>query len=93
VSGFGRRLALWTRCLLVSLDQLAHTILAGPKYLIRGGPAPNPDETISSKVGRMAIRGRPWALIAERPIDWLFVRLGAAPGHCRRMIEYLPPVL
>ncbi|SNS52995.1 hypothetical protein SAMN06295912_108109 [Sphingomonas laterariae] len=72
--------------LAVSIDQLAHIILAAPKYLILGGPVPDPDETISSKVGRMAVRGRRWALIAERVIDWLFERLGEAPGHCRRNI-------
>lgn len=92
ISRFLGRLTLWIRCLLVSIDQLAHMILAGPKYLLLGGPCPHPDETISSKVGRMAIRGRRWALITERGIDWLFERLGAEPHHCRRMIEKLPPV-
>lgn len=82
-----RRLRLWTIALLVSLDQLAHVLLAGPKYLLVGGPVPDPDETISSKVGRMAIRGKRWALLCERAIDWIFERLGDGPGHCRRMIE------
>lgn len=81
------RLAIWTRELLISLDQLAHVVLGGPKYLVRGGPCPSADETISSKVGRMAIRGKRWALVAERAIDWLFERLGEEPGHCRREIE------
>lgn len=49
--------------------------------------ANNPDETISSAVGRKAIRGVRWALVAERAIDWLFERLGDKPGHCRRMVE------
>ena len=86
----GGRLRTWLRCVLVSLDQLAHILLAGPKFILLSGPVPNPDETISSKVGRMAIRGKRWALIAEAAIDWLFCRLGAEPHHCRRMIENLP---
>lgn len=81
------RLCRWLREVLISLDQLLHVILGGPKYLIRGGPVPSADETISSKVGRRAIAGARWALTAERVIDWLFVQLGEGPGHCRRMIE------
>lgn len=81
-----RRLGVWFLCLLVSLDQLAHILLAAPKYLLLGGPPPDPDETISSKVGRMAVAGKRWALIAEVMIDWIFERLGGGPGHCRRMI-------
>ncbi|ARS29090.1 hypothetical protein [Sphingomonas sp. KC8] len=81
-----RRLTRWLWALAVSLDQLAHVLLSGPKYLLLGGPAPNPDETISSKVGRMAVAGKRWALIAEAVIDWIFIRLGDGPGHCRRNI-------
>lgn len=82
-----RRLLAWLRELLIALDQLAHVVLGGPKYWIVGGPVPSADETISSKVGRMAIRGKRWALVAERVIDWLFELLGEQPGHCRREIE------
>jgi hypothetical protein len=82
-----RRLGRWIMVLLVSIDQLAQVLLAGPKYLIVGGPVPDPDETISSKVGRMAVRGHRWALIAEWLIDGLFELLGDQAGHCRRNIE------
>jgi len=82
-----QRLRLWLREILISIDQLLHVLLGGPKYLIRGGPVPSADETISSKVGRRSIAGARWAMLAERVIDWLFVQLGEAPGHCRRMIE------
>jgi hypothetical protein len=81
-----RRLRRWLLELLISLDQLLHVVLGGPKYLLRGGPCPSADETISSKVGRQAVRGRRWALLAEVPIDALFRLLGER-GHCRRRIE------
>lgn len=64
--------------LLIAFDQWANCLFGGN----------NPDETISSAVGRKAIAGRKWALVAERVIDALFRALGDAPGHCRRMIEW-----
>ncbi|NIJ07254.1 hypothetical protein FHS31_000850 [Sphingomonas vulcanisoli] len=74
---------------LVALDQLAYVSLAIPKYVCRGGEEPSAQETISSKIGRMAIKGHCWALIAE-PIVNRFMELWgaspAAPGHCRRAI-------
>lgn len=81
------RLRRWLRELLISLDQLLHVLLGGPKYWIVGGPCPSADETISSIVGRMAIKGKRWALLAEQVIDALFRALGEGRGHCRRMIE------
>ena len=78
-----RRLSQWLICLFVAADQLAHMILAGPKFLIVGGPVPNPDETISGKVGRMSIKGKRWAKSCEWLIDGLFRLLGEKPGHCR----------
>lgn len=61
----------------LGIDQLVNTILGG-----------NEDETISSRVGRNAVEGKRWALIAEKVINALFEFLGAPPGHCRRCIEY-----
>lgn len=63
---------------LIAIDQLGNVILGGD----------NPDETISSAVGRKAIEGRKWALLAERAIDWLFWRITGARGHCRANVEY-----
>ena len=80
------RLKAWLLAFLVAFDQLAYVILAGPKFLIVGGPVPSPRETISSKVGREAIKGHRWALIVEPLIDDLFELLGSTPGHCRRDI-------
>lgn len=82
------RLRLWLLTMLIAVDQLAHVLLAGPKYIIAGGPRPNPDETISSKVGRMAIRGRRWARACEWIIDGFFRLLTGQRGHCRAKIEW-----
>ncbi len=63
--------------LLIACDQWANCLLGGN----------NPDETISSAVGRRAVRGVRWALHAERAINALFSALGE-PDHCRRSIEW-----
>jgi hypothetical protein len=82
-----KRLGCWLIELLVALDQLAHVLFGGPKFLLFGGPCPSADETISSKVGRQAMRGRRWAIVAEKLIDTLFRLLGQR-GHCRAHIEW-----
>lgn len=66
----------YLRNLLIALNQGINTLLAG-----------DPDETISSRVGRASRAGKRWARIAERIIDRLFMWLGEAPGHCGRSIE------
>ena len=82
------RLRPWLWQYLIALDQLGHVGLCFWTYVLLGrGSCPNADETISSRVGRAAILDRPWALALERPIDWIFERLGDGPGHCRRSIE------
>lgn len=60
--------------ILVAIDQFGNTLLDG-----------NPDETISSRVGRNAIAGKKWALIAEKVINALF---WFQPNHCRTHIEW-----
>ncbi len=83
-----RRLRQWIGQILVSLDQLLHVLIAGALYVAgRGERCPSADETISSRVGRAAMRGKRWGLATERVIDGLFVALGEAPGHCRRNVE------
>lgn len=77
------RLRMWLLSLLIALDQFVHVLLAGPKYILIGGARPDPDETISGKVGRSAARGKRWARVAEWIIDGLFRLLGAGRGHCR----------
>lgn len=77
------RLRSWLIVLFVAFDQLAHMLLAGPKYVLVGGQRPDPDETISGKVGRRAVAGKRWAIICEIPIDALFRALAGERGHCR----------
>lgn len=73
------RLRAWALQMLICVDQIAGCWLRGWVYVWIGGEQPKADETISSWVGRRAIAGFAWALVAERLIDLLF---GA--GHCRR---------
>jgi len=81
-----KRIKAWLHAWLIGLDQFAYVTLAAPKYLIIGGPCPSPYETISSKCGRMAAKGRRWAVFAARLIDTLFEIVGSPPGHCARAI-------
>jgi hypothetical protein len=43
-----------------------------------------PDSTISARVGYNAIRGKTWALVAEKVINTLFF---FRPNHCRTAIK------
>lgn len=89
---FGARLVEWLHQIFICVDQLAHVIIAGPKYLIFGGYVPNADETISSIVGRQAIAGKRWALCCEWAIDRLMLPFdGWKLGHCRNSVEPLLP--
>ena len=63
--------------LLIALDQGCNTCLAG-----------DPDETISSRVGKAALQGKRWALIAQRLIDALFHALAGQDRHCFNAIEW-----
>jgi hypothetical protein len=76
-----RRFAACLHAILISIDQLGGCWIRCWCYLFAGGEQPNPDETISSWVGRHAVADERWALASERFIDALF---GA--GHCRRSI-------
>lgn len=75
--------------MLLALDQLIYVWIAGWLYVWLGrGECPSADETISSCVGRHAIAGKRWALVAERWIDRLFLLLARQRGHCRASIEW-----
>lgn len=75
------RFKAWSHEMLVALDQFAGCWLRGWLYVWVGGEEPDPDETISSWVGRHSLAGNSRALLLERLIDAVF---GA--GHCRRSI-------
>ena len=60
--------------LLISIDQLANTILLG-----------SPDETISSRIGKMAYVYN----VKSKPILWLVKILNKIdPDHCKKSIEW-----
>jgi len=56
--------------LAVSFDQLANTAFGGHE-----------DETISSRAGKAARKGKPWACVLCRLLDWF------DPDHCENNIE------
>ena len=56
--------------LAVSFDQLANTAFGGHE-----------DETISSRAGKAARKGKPWACVLCRLLDWF------DPDHCGKNIE------
>ena len=74
------RFKRWLYLFAVALTQgIVNTTLAGLWWAITGkGQEPDPDEPFSSRVGRNALSGKRWALIAEKLVDGIF---GA--GHCR----------
>lgn len=72
--------------LLIALDELGNTALDG-----------DPTETISSRVGRNALEGKRWALILEKPINWLALTFFGQADHCRasyaaRLKWFKPPL-
>lgn len=77
---FLRRFCRWLFLFGVALTQgIVNTTIAGLWWVITGrGHEPDPDEPFSSRVGRNAIAGKKWALLAEVIVDGIF---GA--GHCR----------
>jgi hypothetical protein len=66
----GRPILSYFRRLFVAVDQLANVLLGGHE-----------DETISSRIGKDARRGRKMACVLCRIFDWL------DPHHCEKAIE------
>ena len=63
--------------LLIAIDQGGNAFLGG-----------NPDETISSRVGKAARGGGWFAVAMRRLIDWLFFNLTGERDHCAHSIEW-----
>lgn len=80
MSSFLRRIADVAFAWAIMLDVIGCTIWLSPLYLLGLADKPTGRELISSYVGRCAISGAPWALIAERIIDALF---WWQVSHCR----------
>jgi hypothetical protein len=81
IAGCFDRLFQWFEVMFQALDQLAACWLRGWLYVWLNRDRPNPDETISSWIGRSAEAGYRAGLIAEKVVDFF---LGA--GHCRLAI-------
>jgi hypothetical protein len=66
----GKPILSYFRRLFVAADQLLNVVFGG-----------NEDETISSRVGKDARRGKKFACVLCRVLDWL------DPDHCEKAIE------
>lgn len=75
-----KRFKMWAWLVAIALTQgVINTFLVGLWWVITGrGSPPDPDEPFSARVGRGAIKGKLWALLAEQAIDNIFGK-----GHCR----------
>lgn len=72
----------WLIPLLVAIDQLIAVLLRKPLgWLFRTDRFGDPDETISSVLGKEARAGNPRAMRACRMLDWI------DRGHCEKAIE------
>lgn len=83
-----KRVARALRAIVVAINQLIGTTITALLYIVGFAPEPNPDEAISSIVGRNAQAGKWWARVLEKVIDLLLWLLGDGWGHCRRSIEW-----
>lgn len=63
-------------------DQLAQVTIKTPFHVLGLCSAPSADDTISDVVGRNAILGKKWALVAEKVINFIMQN----PEHCREAI-------
>jgi len=77
------RAQFWLALLGTALSQLLNVTVRGPRFVVLGGISPDPDETLSSVVGRAALDGRLAGLVAEWIIDRLAYPFEGALGHCR----------
>lgn len=62
----------WFWNILISIDQFSNVIFWG-----------DPDETISSRIGKMEAEGR--GNIVTKPLCWMLDKLD--PNHCEESIE------
>lgn len=63
--------------ILIGFDQTANAALSG-----------NPDETISSRVGKAALRNSRRAIVAEALINLAFAIIAGQRNHCAASIEW-----
>lgn len=76
------KVAFWA--LLRALDILACTLWLAPLYVVNLADRPSGRQMISSYIGKAAVSGRRWAMIASSVIDRAAMLLGDKPDHCLR---------
>jgi hypothetical protein len=82
-----RRLLQWLLSLALETDKIicfaVRWIAAFVFFVILGqGTLPRTDQSISGFVGSCAAAGRPWAIIAQKIIDFVMLN----PEHCQNAI-------
>ncbi len=53
---------------------------------------PTGRQVISAYVGKAANNGMSWGRRCSKIIDWLAIKVGDGPDHCKRAYEYYLPV-
>lgn len=81
VAAFFDRMFSWAFAMMMALDQLVACWVRGWVFVWLKGAEPDPDETLSSWIGRSSLAGYRAARVAEAVIDFF---MGA--GHCRDAI-------
>jgi hypothetical protein len=81
IGGFFDRLFSWFEVMIWATDQYIGCWLRGWFYVWGNGEKPNPDETISSWIGRGQRDGKRAFGFAAAVIDFFM-----GEGHCRRAI-------
>lgn len=79
------RFFAWVERFIIACDKFVAVWLRGWGFVwFNWGELPSTDESISGWVGRSAIAGEKWALVAEKVIDAIML----APGHCREAVQH-----
>ncbi len=80
-----RRLFAWLALMATALSQLLNVFVRGPLMVFFNDGPPDPDETLSSVLGRRAADGRRWAGVAAFVVDVIYLPVeGWRLGHCAR---------
>jgi|SRR6478609_4423493 len=92
--GFLQRQLFILKAFLRIVDLVACFLWLAPLYAIspRFADRPNGRQLISWYVGKAAYNNAPWALRVEKIIDWLAVKVGDQPLHCRHSYDFYKPI-
>jgi hypothetical protein len=75
--------------LLKGFDQMAQTLAVAPFAIAGACDIPDPDETVSSVLGRRVATGNRWAIPFAAVVDALFLilTLGKERNHCAKSLQ------